>query len=175
MDRYALVRWAGVAAIAGGTLRGVTALLPAAQTPAIHLTYLAIDLLLLLAVAGLFTFQRERTGSWGALGALLALLGAGLLISDDLFSPTFALYPIAAVVFALGLGVMALCAWIARTLPRWIPALWLAAIVVGALGLGVAALHPLFVLSGLLLAAGFVGAGLHLYAASARAIPDASS
>jgi drug/metabolite transporter (DMT)-like permease len=166
MDRHALVRWAGIAAIAGGTLRGVTALLPAAQTPAIHLTYLAIDLLLLLAVAGLFTFQRERTGGWGALGALLAVLGAVLLIIDDLFSPTFALYPIAAVVFALGLGVMALCAWIARTLPRWISALWLAAIAVGALSLGVAALHPLFVLSGLLLAAGFVCAGVYLYAAS---------
>jgi hypothetical protein len=54
MDRHGLVRWAGVAAIVAGTLRGVTALLPAAQTPAIHLTYLAIDLL--LAVAGLFTF-----------------------------------------------------------------------------------------------------------------------
>jgi hypothetical protein len=169
MDRHTFVRWAAVAAIAGGTLRGVTALLPAAQTLAIHLTYLAIDLLLLLAVAGLFTFQRERTGGWGALGALLAVLGAGLLISDDLFSPTFALYPIAAVVFALGLGLLALCAWIAHTLPRWIPALWLAAILVGALSLGVAALHPLVVLSGLLLAAGFVGAGAYLYAAPDRA------
>ena len=172
MDRHALVRWAGVAAIVAGTLRGVTALLPAAQTPVIHLTYLAIDLLLLLAVAGLFTFQRERTGGWGALGALLAVLGAGLLIIDDLFSPTFALYPIASVVFALGLGVMALGAWIARTLPRWIPALWLAAIVVGALSLGVAALHSLFVLSGLLLAVGFVGAGLYLYSAPDRVTQD---
>ena len=93
------------------------------------------------------------------------MLGAGLLIIDDLFSPTFALYPLAAVVFALGLGVLALCAWIARSLPRWIPALWLAAIVVGALGLGVAALQTLSVLSGLLLAAGSVGAGVYLYAA----------
>jgi hypothetical protein len=169
MDRHAFVRWAGVAAIAGGALRGVTALLPAAQTPAIHVTYLAIDLLLLLAVAGLFAFQRERTGGWGALGAALAVLGAGLLIIDDLFSPTFALYPLAAVVFALGLGVLALGTRIARTLPRWIPALWLAAIVVGALGFGVAALHTLVVLSGLLLAAGFVGAGASLYAAPDRA------
>src|SRR5262245_37768378 len=120
MDRHTLVRWAGIAAIAAGTLRGVTALLPAAQTPAIHLTYLAIDLLLLLAIVGLFVFQRERTGGWGALGALLAVAGAALLISDDLFSATFALYPIASVVFALGLGVMALCGWIAHTLPRWI-------------------------------------------------------
>jgi hypothetical protein len=172
MDRHALVRWAGVAAIAGGTLRGVTALLPAAQTPAIHLTYLAIDLLLLLTVVGLFAFQRERTGGWGALGALLAVLGAGLLISDDLFSPTFALYPIAAVVFALGLVVMALCAWIAHTLPGWIAVLWLAAIGVGALGLGVAALQALFMLSGLLLAAGFVSAGVYLYAAPDRAPQD---
>jgi hypothetical protein len=169
MYRHTLVRWAGAAAIAGGTLRGVTALLPSAQTPAIHLTYLAVDLLLLLAVAGLFAFQGERTGGWGALGAMLAVVGAGLLIIDDLFSPTFALYPIAAVVFALGLGVIALGAWIARTLPRWIPALWLVAIVVGALGLGVAALHALFVLSGLLLAAGFVSAGVYLYAAPDRA------
>ena len=172
MDRHALVRWAGVAAIAGGTLRGVTALLPAAQTPAIHLTYLTIDLLLLLAVAGLFAFQRERIGGWGALGALLAVLGAGLLIIDDLFSPTFALYPVASVVFALGLGVMALGAWTARTLPRWIPALWLAAIVIGALSLGVAALQPVFVLSGLLLAAGFVGAGLYLYTTPDRVQQD---
>jgi hypothetical protein len=172
MDRHTLVRWAGVAAIAGGTLRGVTALLPAAQTLANHLAYLVIDALLLLAVVGLFTFQRERTGGWGALGALLAVLGAGLLITDDLFSPTFALYPIAAVVFALGLGALALCAWIAHTLPRWIPGLWLAAIVIGALGLGVAALHSLFVLSGLLLAAGFVSAGVYLYAAPERAPQD---
>jgi hypothetical protein len=169
MYRHTVVRWAGIAAIAGGTLRSVTALLPTSQTPAIHLTYLAVDLLLLLAVAGLFIFQRERTGGWGALGAALAALGAGLLIIDDLFSPTFALYPLAAIVFALGLGVLALCAWMARTLPRWIPALWLAAIVVGAPGLGVAALQPLVVLSGLLLAVGFVGAGVYLYVASDRA------
>jgi hypothetical protein len=169
LDRHALIRWAGVAAIAAGTLRGVTALLPTTPTPAIHLTYLAVDLLFLLAVVGLYAFQRERIGAWGALGALLAVLGSGLLIIDDLFSPTFALYPIAAVVFGLGLGVIALCAWIARTLPRWIPALWLAAIVVGALGLGVAALHILSVLSGLLLAAGFVSAGVYLYASPDRA------
>src|SRR5262249_9514054 len=169
MYRYALVRWAGVAAIAGGTLRGVTALLPSAQTPASHLAYLAIDLLLLLSVAGLFAFQRDRTGGWGALGALLAVLGAGLLIIDDLFSPTFALYPLSAAVFAFGLAVLALRACIARRLPRWITLLWLAAIVVGALGLGVTALHTLVVLSGLLLAAGFVGAGLSLYAAVDRA------
>jgi hypothetical protein len=169
MYRHTVVRWAGIAAIVAGTLRSVTALLPTAQTPAIHLTYLAVDLLLLLAVAGLFIFQRERTGGWGALAALVAVVGAGLLIIDDLFSPTFALYPLAAVVFALGLGVLALCAWIARTLPRWIPALWLAAIVVGALGLGVAALQSLVVLSGLLLAAGFVSAGVYLYAAPDRA------
>jgi len=169
--RHALICWAGVAAIAGGTLRGVTALLPTTQTLAIHLTYLAVDLLLLLAVSGLFFFQRERTagwGGWGALGALLAVLGAGLLIIDDLFSPTFALYPIAAVVFALGLGVFALAAWRAQTLPRWITAIWLAAIVVGALGLGVAALPILSVLAGLLFAVGFVGAGLYLYAAPDR-------
>jgi hypothetical protein len=171
MYRHTLIRWAGVAAIAGGTLRGVTALLPTTQTLAIHLTYLAVDLLLLLAVTGLFFFQRERIagwGGWGALGALLAVLGTGLLIIDDLFSPTFALYPIAAVVFALGLGVFALAAWRAQTLPRWITAIWLAAIVVGALGLGVAALPILSVLAGLLLAVGFVGAGLYLYAAPDR-------
>jgi hypothetical protein len=67
---------------------------------------------------------------------------------------------------------MALGAWIARTLPRWIPALWLAAIIVGALSLGVAALHTLFVLSGLLLAAGFFGAGLYLYIAPDRVPQD---
>src|SRR5258707_15851467 len=119
MHRHTLIRWAGVAAIAGGTLRGVTALLPTTQTLAIHLTYLAVDLLLLLAVTGLFFFQRERIagwGGWGTLGALLAVLGTGVVIIDDLFSPTFALYPLAAVVFALGLGVVALAAWGGRNL-----------------------------------------------------------
>jgi len=170
-----LVRWAGIAAIAGGTLRAVTAVLPATQTLAIHLTYLVIDLLLLLALVGLYAYQRERIGGWGTLGMLIAVLGSGLLIIDDLFSPTFALYPIAAVVFALGLGMLTLAAWRAHTLPRWITLIWLAAIVVGALGLGVAALHLLFILAGLFFAAGFVGAGLYLYAASGRALPDASS
>jgi len=168
MYRHALSRRAGVAAIAGGTLRGITALLPTTQTPAIHLTYLAVDLLLLVAVTGLYFFQRERIAGWGALGALLAVLGTGLLIIDDLFSPTFALYPIAAVVFALGLGVFALAAWRAQSLPRWITAIWLAAIVVGALGFGVAALQILSVLAGLLFALGFVSAGLYLCTAPDR-------
>ena len=88
---------------------------------------------------------------------------------------TFALYPIAAVVFALGLGVLTLAAWRAHTLPRRITLIWLAAIIFGALGLGVAALHLLFIPAGLLFAVGFVGAGLYLYAASDRAIPDVSS
>src|SRR4051794_21384518 len=153
MRAHTLVRWGGVAAVAGGILRGVTALLPSGHTMVIHLTYLTVDLLLLLAVIGLYVFQRERSGGWWAFGALLAALGAGVLIVDDLFSPTFALYPIASVVFALGLGVFALGAWRARTLPRWVAALWLAAIVVGALSLGVAALQVLFVVAGLLFAA----------------------
>jgi hypothetical protein len=176
MHKPALVRWAGVSASAGGALRGVTALVSASQIPAIHLTYLTIDVLFLLAVAGLYSLQRKRIEGWGTLGALVAMLGAALLIGDDLFSPTFALYPIAAVVFALGLGAHALAAWRARTLPRWISALWLAAIVAGALGLGVPALYLLFTLAGFLIAAGFIGAGLYLYATPDRvASSDASS
>ena len=165
MDRQTLVRGAGGAALTGGTLRGVTTFLPASQNLATHLTYLAVDLSLLLAVTGLFAFQRKRAGTWaalGPLGALVAILGAALLISDDLFSPAFALYPIAAVVFALGLGALALSAWRARSLPRSISATWLAAIAGGALGLGVAPLHLLFTLAGLLIAVGFVGVGLFL-------------
>ena len=77
-------------------------------------------------------------------------------------------------VAAIGLLLLAVGAWQANKLPRWIPALWVSSTLLGFVGFFAPGLSGLFVLSGVLFGAGFASAGLKVWSAqSAGAVPGA--
>lgn len=165
MSRLNLTRWGGFAALLAGILRGIASFTPTSTSITLRSFYFAIDVLLFLGIMGLYGFQRRKTGWWGLVGFVLALTGAGLLIGHDIAntSVNLYLYPIAALLFALGISVFAIGAWRAETLPRWASALLIASTIVGILGYFVKGFDILFVLSGVIFAIAFAGAGLKVW------------
>jgi len=163
MSRIHLIRWGGLAAVLAGILRGIGSFTPTAASVGLQIFYFAIDVLLLLGVIGVYAFQKQETGRWGFFGFVMALIGAGLLIWHDVVSAVAFLYPVAAFLFAVGISVLAIRSWAANTLPRWTSALLITSTIVGILGFVVKGFDILFVVSGVIFALGFIGAGLTVW------------
>jgi hypothetical protein len=165
MSRTNLIRWCGLAAVCAGILRGIASFTPTSTSVSLQFFYLAIDVLLFLGIIGLYGYQRKETGWWGFSGFLLALVGAGLLIGHDVVnaSVNLYLYPIAALLFTVGISVLAIVSWVLKTLPRWACALLITSTIVGIPGYFIKGLAVLFVLSGVIFAIGFIGAGLKVW------------
>ena len=163
MSRIHLIRWSGLAAILAGLLRGIASFTPTATSAGLQLFYFAIDVLLLLAALGVYTFQKQETGRWGVVGILLALIGAGLLLGHDVVNALAFLYPVAAFLFAVGISVLAIRSWKAGTLPRWVSTLLVASTILGILGFFVKGFDILFVISGVIFGIGLIGAGLTVW------------
>ncbi len=117
----------------------------------------------LLGVIGVYAFQKQETGRWGFFGFVLALIGAGLLIGHDVVSAVAFLYPVAAFLFAVGISVLAIRSWAAKTLPRWASALLITSTLVGILGYVIKGFDVLFVISGVIFGIGFIRAGLTVW------------
>jgi drug/metabolite transporter (DMT)-like permease len=125
--------------------------------------YLVIDSLLLVSIITLYAYLR-RTPRWLSLpGCLLALVGAVLLVGHDVVDALGNLYAVAALLFAIGITLLALGSWVARALPRWTAFLIIASTVVGSIGYFVSAAGFLFVLSGVLFGLGLIGIGLNIW------------
>jgi hypothetical protein len=87
----ALLRWSGLALVAGGLLMAVaTTLHPSRETPATileaevrlvaaHVLFTLSSLLVLLGLPGLYAAESERMGRLGLVGFLLAFLGTMLI------------------------------------------------------------------------------------------------
>ena len=163
MSHRNLIRWGGLAAVLAGILRGIASFTPTATSAGLHLFYFAIDVLLLLAALGVYTFQKQETGRWGVVGILLALIGAGLLLGHDVVNALAFLYPVAAFLFAVGISVLAIRSWKAGTLPRWVSTLLIASTILGILGFFVKGFDILFVISGVIFGIGLIGAGLTIW------------
>ena len=101
-----LIRWSGLAAVLAGVLRLITSFMPTIASVALQIVYFTIDALLLVGIIGLYGFQKQETGRWGFLGFMLALLGTGLLLGHDVVSGGALLYPLAAVLFAVGISIL---------------------------------------------------------------------
>ena len=160
-----LIRFGGLAAVLAGILRGIASFTSPSTSVSLQLFYLAIDILLFLGIMGLYGYQRKETGWWGFSGFLLALVGSGLLIVHDVVNAglNLYLYPIAALLFTMGISVLALVPWILKTLPRWACALLITSTIVGIPGYFIKGLAVLFILSGVIFAIGFIGAGLKVW------------
>jgi hypothetical protein len=163
MSRIHLIRWGGLAAVLAGILRGIASFTPTAASVGLQIFYFAIDVLLLLGIIGVYGFQKKETGRWGFFGFLLALIGAGLLIGHDVDNALVLLYPVAAFLFAVGISVLAIRSWAAKTLPRWASAFLITSTLVGILGYVIKGFDVLFVISGVIFGIGFIGAGLTVW------------
>jgi SAM-dependent methyltransferase len=164
MSSSNLIRLGGLAAIIAGVLRGVASFVP--QSVAIdqlELLYLFTDLFILFGIMGLYGFQHEEAGILGVLGFLLAIAGSGMIIGPDgeLFGVN--LYPVGALILAVGLDLLVIGSWLAHKLPRWTLVSLGLSTVLGFVGYFVPSLGFLFVVSGVLFAIGFAGAGSQVW------------
>jgi hypothetical protein len=162
MSSANLIRWCGCAAIVAGILRGVSAFAPnIVAGEAIALLYLVTDIFLLLGMMGVYGFQRRESGTWGWGGFLLAVVGLAMIRTGAITGLN--LYPIGAVVFAIGLSALAIGSWMAGKLPRWVSIVWVVSTVIGFVGFFAPGLNFLFVVSGVLFGVSFARAGLKVW------------
>jgi len=94
---------------------------------------------------------------------MLALPGTGLLLVHDVVNAGALLYPLAAVLFAVGISILAMCSWAANTLPHWASAFLVISTPLGILGYSIKEVGVLFVISGVTFGIGLIGAGLTVW------------
>ena len=159
MRKFKLIRAGGVAAVLAGMLRGLASVAPA-TTARIMLLYLLIDVLLFFASIGLYAFVRDEIRLAGGLGVLLEVFAALILIARDLRILADSIYPLGALMFALGLDLFAIGSWRLKKFPRWALLVLIVSTLIGPIGFFVQGLEVLFLASGLLFGIGLVGAGM---------------
>jgi multisubunit Na+/H+ antiporter MnhG subunit len=155
------IRLFGLAAIVAGILRGLTSLIPG-TTPHVMLLYLVVDVFLLFGSIGLYRFQREENRWPETLGFLLQMVGVLILIGRDVAIFGAGIYPVGALMFAVGLDLVAVSSWRAKKFPRWILLFLIASTIVGPIGFFARGLGVLFVVSGIVFGIGFAGAGAQI-------------
>ena len=156
-----LIRLGGVAAVLAGALRVLTSFLPP-TTHRIMTLYLIVDVLLLFGCVGLYEFQRVQIRFLETLAVLLEIVGALILIARDLALLRSEVYPIGALLFAVGIDLFAIASWRSGTFPRWILALLIVSTFIGSIGFFTPSLTVLFAASGILFGIGFLSAGLSI-------------
>lgn len=168
MSRSELIRWGGLTAMLGGILRGIASFMPTTPGLALQVLYFAIDVLFLVGITDLYAFQRKQTGRWGVVGFLIAFIGVALLIGNDVVKAPTILYPVAASLFTVGTGILALSWWATKTFPRWIAVALILPIFVGLPGYVFKELSVLFLIAGVIFSIGFIGAGLTVWLSRSR-------
>ncbi len=152
MNTSTFIRWSGLAAILSGIL---SLLLGGDSIP--DWLYLASTILTIVALIGIYLYLRAGAGVWGLLGFIVALLGNVLLFFIDDFT-------IGGGVYALRLILLAVGALQANRFAAWVPWMWIIAPVIGVPGLFLSSLADVLLLLGsIAFAAGFIGAGWHLW------------
>jgi hypothetical protein len=157
MSTSQFVRWSGVAAIVTGIFGIITALGVGGSMPWV---YQVSNVATLIALIGIYLYQKDTAGVFGLIAFLVAFVGALLLtFAYNLESSTM--------IYALGLILIAISALWTDSFPKWVPWLWLAATIVGIPGIFLSDLQQtLFLLGAILFGAGFIGAGLSLWKSS---------
>lgn len=164
MSAPVLFRLAGFSAIFAGVLRIVASFIPyKADSLALELLYLAIDLALVFAIVGLFAWEFPAGGVSAFVGFVVALGGTASIVGPDGSLGGVSLYPVGALLIALGLALWAWGSWNARRLPRAVPVLWAASTALGIAAFAIPGASLAFMLAGLAFGAAFVVAGLRLW------------
>ncbi|USQ96476.1 hypothetical protein [Caulobacter sp. RL271] len=163
MQRRAMLRLAGVAAIVGAAIDIVAPFLiyPRLTDPWPHLVYVAIDLLLLFGMLGVWSASGRKANVLGLGGFVLALLGVMLVRTSSAEIFGAASYVIASSVWSIGMVVWGIDLLRAKLFR--IPAiLWIAALVIGLVGIVLKDHGPVAHVAKMSFIVGFILAGLDL-------------
>jgi hypothetical protein len=129
--------------------------------------YIVIDACLTVGLV-CFYAQRSKRLRWsGAAGIALALFGIGILRANRAIA-TVDLYPAGALASACGVIIVTTSAWIAGTIPGWVPVAFVLSTLVGIIGSVVHAANALVVWSGVIFGIAFAGLGLEMWTSSSR-------
>jgi hypothetical protein len=157
MNTSQFIRWSGVAAIVTGVFGVILALGVGSSAPWM---YMVSNVATLIALIGIYLFQKDSAGIFGLIAFLVAFVAALLMTF------TYNL-ELSTMLYALGLILIAIVALRANSFPKWVPWLWLAATIVGIPGTFLPDLQQtLFFLGAIIFGAGFIGAGLSLWKSS---------
>lgn len=167
MSSANLIRLGGLAAILAGILRGINSIISNdASSAAIASLYCLTDIFILFGIISIYGFQHQESRLWGFFGFLLAIIGIAIIRTGAISGVS--LYSIGALMFAVGLSLLAVGSWIAGKLPRWIPNFWLLSTTLGFIGYFIPGLSLLFVISGIIFGIGFAGAGIKIWSATSK-------
>jgi len=158
-------RLAGLCAVLGGLLRLIGPLAPdVLQGQALQINWLLTDVLLLLGLVGIYGYSRKSLGLTGMVGFVLAVAGVLIVRSggDMIFGP--GTYRYGAVVWTVGMAVMAF-PMLLRGVGHMVAAgLWTLALIIGIFS----AMRPGeswgVLLAEIAFSAGYIAAGLPLIA-----------
>lgn len=163
MDDRSVLRLAGIATIVGAVIDIVApfVIYPHLVEPQPHLVYVAIDLLLMFGMLGVWSASRRTASVLGLAGFVLGLLGVMLVRTSSAKMFGEASYMIASSVWSIGMVVWALD--LLRTKAFRIPAgLWIAALVIGLVGVALKDHGPVAHVAKMSFILGFVVAGVDL-------------
>lgn len=164
MSSERLIRLGGLAAMLAGVLRVGASFIPYTKSGvALELLYLTIDVLLLLGLLGLYTYQHEQVGLVGFLGFLSALIGTAIIVGPDGEIGGVNMYVVGSLLISVGLSLLAIGTWRAQRLPRAVPVLWLLSMVVGIGGFLAGGLTLTFLIAGVAFGVAFLLAGLRVW------------
>lgn len=156
MSTSDFIRWSGIAAILAGVFTLAGTILELNPTPSLTWIYLVLTLTTIIALVGIYIYQKESAGTLGLVGFIVALAGNLLLFLPDPI--------IGGSVYALGLLLVGVAALKADSFPHWIPWLWVAAPLIGIPGFMLPDLESiLFLLASAAFAFGFFGAGYSMW------------
>lgn len=164
MNKEALYRLSGAAAVAGGAARIFSAF-PLLDDPiAREWLYTAVDVLLLFGLMGVYLVRAEKLGFLGAASFMVAVAALSFIGGPDADPFGFSTYQEGAVTLAIAMVGLSL-AWLrAAERPFAAPACWFASIVAGGALSAISEQAGAYglTLAGVLFGAGFVIAGLPL-------------
>lgn len=153
------IRWCGLAAMLAGALRTATSFWhPPEPGVAPEVLYLVLDLLILFGILGIYAFQSDRIGRLGLLGFVVAVSGTAIIAGPDGTIGPVDMYAAGSLCIGVGLVLLGVASWMARTLPMWIGIMWIVSTSAGILGTAMA-VQTLFVVSGVAFGMAFGGAG----------------
>jgi drug/metabolite transporter (DMT)-like permease len=171
MSSQQLIRWGAAAAVLAGVLRTATSFWTSAGSgAAVEVMYLVIDLLLLFGILAIYACHSDRLGRSGFIGFVLAVIGAAVIAGPDGTIGAVNTYVAGSLSLGTGLVFLAVASWMAHTLPRWIPAMWVASTVLGIIAVA-AGLEHVFVITGVALGLALIGAGARVWSAVSRSLP----
>ena len=151
------IRLSGAVAIIAGISNAYLSFQRLESDSTIPWYYRAADIAALIAVVGIYLYQREAAGIFGLIAFVVTIAALLMLI--------FRLnYGLAISIYALGLILLAIAALRANSFPSWVSLLWIVAPLIGMPGFLIPNLQTtLNRLAAIVFALGFVGAGYHLF------------